>query len=65
MQKFHYFGGLEKLAGQLEIVREGSQHQAGSDSRVTLQVMLAIFHNMQTDKKEGNICQKICDARIK
>ena len=50
MQKFAYYGGLEKLAGTLEIVREGSQHQAGSDSRVTLQVMLAMFNNLQTDK---------------
>ena len=49
MGKFNYYGGLEKLAWQLEIVREGSQHQAGSDSRVTLQVILAMFNNMQTE----------------
>ena len=49
MSKFNLHGGLERLSYMLDIVREGSQHQAGSDSRVTLHVLLAIFNNMTTE----------------
>ena len=43
-------GGLEKISKQLNIVRGGTQHQAGSDSLVTGQVFFAIFENMETEQ---------------
>ena len=40
---------LEKISKQLDVVRGGTQHQAGSDSLVTGQVFFAIFDNVATE----------------
>ena len=45
-------GGLNKLAQNLEVLREGKTHQAGSDSVVTIDVYFKLKENgvLQEDK---------------
>ena len=45
-------GGLNKLAQNLEVLREGKTHQAGSDSVVTIDVYFKLRENgvLQDDK---------------
>ena len=50
MENYSFIGGLEKISKQLNVVRGGTQHQAGSDSLVTGQVFFAIFDNMETEQ---------------
>ena len=50
MESYNLIGGLEKISKQLDVVRGGTQHQAGSDSLVTGQVFFAIFNNMATEQ---------------
>ena len=54
MHSFNLYGGLEKIAKQLHIVRMGSQHQAGSDALVTLQGLFRLFNNLDTDSDRKN-----------
>jgi len=49
MENYGLIGGLEKISKQLDVVRGGTQHQAGSDSLVTGQVFFAIFDNVATE----------------
>ena len=58
-------GGLAKLADSFNLKRQGTMHQAGSDSLVTLRVFFALFNNLESekDKKEyGNMLKMYnCD----
>ena len=44
-EKNNLQGGLNKLAGYLDIMREGKIHQAGSDSSVTINVFWKLIKN--------------------
>lgn len=45
-------GGLNKLAGYLDVVREGKIHQAGSDSLVTIEVFWKLLKTGFISKEE-------------
>ena len=44
-EKNNLQGGLNKLAGYLDIIREGKIHQAGSDSSVTINIFWKLIKN--------------------
>ena len=59
-------GGLAKLADSFNLKRQGTMHQAGSDSLVTLRVFFALFNNLETekDKKEYDNMLKMYNCDI-
>jgi CCR4-NOT transcription complex subunit 7/8 len=52
---FSLDGGLQMLANTLGIARQGTQHQAGSDSQVTLEVFFALFNSLESGKSSRDL----------
>ena len=48
----NYYGGLNKIAEQLGVKREGQIHQAGSDSAVTIKVFFKLKQNGVINNKK-------------
>ena len=47
---FHFMGGLQRLADDLKCLRLGAEHQAGSDSLLTMSVYFALVQAKFTGK---------------
>ena len=66
-EKNNLQGGLNKLAGYLDVVREGKMHQAGSDSLVTIGVFWKLIKTGFISKEEllekKNILYGIADGK--
>ena len=66
-EKNYLQGGLNKLAGYLDVVREGKMHQAGSDSLVTIGVFWKLIKTGFISKEEllekKNILYGISDGK--
>lgn len=43
-------GGLSKIADFLGVPREGTMHQAGSDSMLTIQTFFRMFNNFESSR---------------
>ena len=50
LHRYPLDGGLQQIANQLGIKRQGTQHQAGSDSQVTLEVFFALFDSLENGR---------------
>jgi CCR4-NOT transcription complex subunit 7/8 len=48
--KIYQDGGLGKIADFMGVPREGTMHQAGSDSMLTIQTFFAMFNCMLKEK---------------
>ena len=53
-----HFGGLQRLADDLKCPRIGPEHQAGSDSLLTMTTYFALANSKFTDPKTGKIDDK-------
>jgi CCR4-NOT transcription complex subunit 7/8 len=51
--KIYQDGGLGKIADYLGVPREGTMHQAGSDSMLTVQTFFAMFNFMAKEKDKA------------
>lgn len=51
--KLYQDGGLGKIADYLGVPREGTMHQAGSDSMLTVQTFFAMFNFFAKDKDKA------------
>ena len=56
--KFGFWGGLEAMATKIEIRRQGNQHRAGSDSRLTGQVFFKIVQENTRGLDDRRLMEK-------